>query len=140
MTLQRKPMAFDVDEVEVTTAEPDLFDTEPGLAHDVEIPWRLPPSPKEIRSTLTPGVALSFRPPASANGILGSLAIGTPGNFSYTSPTALYVDFNNGTLANVLNTTTNLTVYSNATIRISGQNGSAYNLVFPKKFTLSGDG
>ncbi|MEO8667677.1 MAG: TIGR01620 family protein [Bauldia sp.] len=36
MTLQRKPMAFDVDEVEVATAEPDLFGTEPGLAHELD--------------------------------------------------------------------------------------------------------
>jgi len=83
---------------------------------------------------------IMFRPAAAANGIVGSLAVGTPGNSSYTTPTALYLDFNNGTLANVLNLTTNVVVYSNASLRISGQNGAAYNLAFPKKLTLSGDG
>jgi alpha-glucosidase len=94
-----------------------------------------------IRSTLPAStISLGFRPTSSANSILGALSIGTPGNSSYSSPTALYVDFNTATLANVLNTTTNVTVYSNAMVRISGQNGSAYNLSFPKKFIISGDG
>jgi alpha-glucosidase len=93
-----------------------------------------------IRSTFSSGVALSLRPTAPAHAILGSLYIGTPGNASYATPTALYVDFNTSSLANVLNTTTNVTVYSNATVRLSGQNGSTYNLAFPKKFTISGDG
>jgi alpha-glucosidase len=104
-------------------------------------PSLIAPGGLSIRSTLTAStIALNFRPTSSANSILGSLSIGTPGNASYSSPTALYVDFNTATLANVLNTTTNVTVCSNATLRISGQNGSAYNLSFPKKFIISGDG
>jgi alpha-glucosidase len=93
-----------------------------------------------ISTTPNTSSGISFRCAAAANNIVGSLSLGTPGNASYTTPTALYVDFNNGALANVLNNTTNVTVYSNATLRVSGQNGSAYNLSFPKKITLSGDG
>jgi len=81
-----------------------------------------------------------FRAAAAANNISGTLSLGTPGNASYTAPNGLYVDFNNATLANVLNNTTNIIVYSNATLRVSGQNSPAYNLLFPKQITLSGDG
>ena len=89
---------------------------------------------------LTTNHAPFLRLAAANNNLVGSLAIGTPGNNSYATPTALYVDFNNGTPANMLNNTTNVTIYSNAMLRVSGQNGSAYNLAFPKQITLSGDG
>ena len=90
--------------------------------------------------TATANNGILCRPAAASNDLAGTLAIGTPGNASYATPTALYVDFNNATLANVLNHTTNIIIYSNATLRISGQNGSAYNLAFPRRITLSGDG
>ena len=89
--------------------------------------------------TASTNTGITFRPAAASNNI-SALSIGTPGNASYASPTALYVDFQNSTLANVLNNTTNVVVYSNATLRVSGQNSSAYNLSFPKQITLSGDG
>ena len=88
----------------------------------------------------TTNTAAFLRLAAASNNIVGSLTLGTPGNASYATPTGLYVDFNNGTVANLLRSTTNVTVCSNATFRISGQNGSAYNLAFPKRITLGGDG
>jgi alpha-glucosidase len=91
-----------------------------------------------VAATTNAGPFLRFA--AASNSLASSLSLGTPGNASYTTPTALYVDFNNGTLANVLRHTTNVTVFSNASLRISGQNGSAYNLAFPQRLTLSGDG
>jgi alpha-glucosidase len=91
-------------------------------------------------TTTNSSSGISLRPAAAANNIVGTLAVGTPGNASYTTPTGMYLDFNNASLANVLAATTNVVVYSNATLRVSGQNGSAYNLAFPKSITLSGDG
>jgi alpha-glucosidase len=81
-----------------------------------------------------------FRAAATSNALSDGVVIGAPGNASYATPTGLFVDFNNGTLANVLRHTTNVTVHSNATLRLSGQNGSAYNLIWPQRITLSGDG
>ena len=93
-----------------------------------------------ILCTFPTAVSINCRLANVSNNIAGGLAVGTPGNNSYTTPTALYVDFNNATLANTVNNTTNVTVYSNATFRISGQNGSAFNMNFPKQITISGDG
>lgn len=86
------------------------------------------------------GGGITFRPAASSNRITGTLSIGMPGNASYALSNAIFVDFNNGTLDNVLAGTTDIIVYSNATLRISGQNSPAYNLVYPKQITVSGDG
>jgi hypothetical protein len=91
-----------------------------------------------LGTTLNNGINLRLS--AASNNIVGSLTIGTPGNASYTTPTSLYLDFNNATLLNMVNNTTNITVYSNATLRISGQNSTAYNMAFPKTLTISGHG
>jgi autotransporter-associated beta strand protein len=93
-----------------------------------------------IASTLANPVGLNLRLSAVSNNLSGGLAIGTPGNNSYSTPTGLYVDFNNATIGNTVNNATNITVYSNATLRISGQNSSAFNMNFPKQMTISGDG
>ena len=82
----------------------------------------------------------------ATNYIVGSLAVGTPGNATYGGSTALYCDFNTPTdsaavgINFLLTGATNVTVYSNATFRISNQNGSQWNPAFPKNLTLSGDG
>jgi len=75
----------------------------------------------------------------------GNLRVGTPGNASYGVPTALYVDFNTPTgtdpYASIVNNLTNLTVYSNASFRISGHNsGSIGTIRWPQQITISGDG
>jgi autotransporter-associated beta strand protein len=93
-----------------------------------------------IISTLPNAAGINLRLANVSNNIPGGLAIGTPGNDSYASPTGLYLDFNNATLANTVNNLTNVTVYSNATLRISGQNSIAFNMNFPKQITISGDG
>jgi autotransporter-associated beta strand protein len=93
-----------------------------------------------IVSTFPTAVSINCRLANVSNNIPGGLAIGTPGNASYATPTGLYVDFNNATIANTVNNLTNVTVYSNATFRISGQNATAFNLNFPKQLTISGDG
>jgi alpha-glucosidase len=112
----------------------------PGGTHSVS-PTLVATNGLSIVSTTSNSTSgISFRAAAAANNIVGLLSIGTPGNASYSTPTGLYVDFNNGALANVLNNTTNVVIYSNATLRVSGQNTSPYNLAFPKRITLSGDG
>ena len=75
----------------------------------------------------------------------GSVLIGTPGNSTYGGTTALFCDFNTPTTTDpyvsILNNATNITVYSNATVRISNHNGGSATLVqWPKQFTLCGDG
>jgi len=84
------------------------------------------------------GVGLRLN--AATNNIVGSLAVGTPGNASYTTPTGLFVDINGTSLNPMVLNLTNVTVYSNASFRISGAN-SGYTLSpFPQQITLSGDG
>jgi alpha-glucosidase len=83
---------------------------------------------------------------SATNFITGSLALGTPGNAAYGAPTAVYVDFNTPIDSSavginyVLTGCTNITVYSNATFRMSAQNGSQWNPPWPKNITISGDG
>lgn len=79
------------------------------------------------------------------NFIAGDLVVGTPGNATYGGNTALYVDFNTPTTtdayASILNGATNLTIHSNAAVRISNHNsGSIATVQWPKKFTISGFG
>jgi hypothetical protein len=76
----------------------------------------------------------------SSNNLVGTPAIGTLGNVSYITHRAMYVDFKNCSLANVLNNTTSVIAYSSAMFRIPGQNNPANNLTFPKKITVSGSG
>lgn len=82
----------------------------------------------------------------ATNYIAGSLTIGTPGTAGYGGTSALFCDFNTPTdsaavgINFVLTGATNVTVYSNATLRISNQNGSQWNPAFPKNLTISGDG
>ena len=77
---------------------------------------------------------------AATNNIVGSLAVGTPGNASYTTPTGIMLDINGASLNPMVVNLTNVTVYSNASFRISGAN-SGYTLSpFPQQITLSGDG
>jgi autotransporter-associated beta strand protein len=76
---------------------------------------------------------------STSNYVVGSLSVGTPGNASYTSPTAMFVDVNNANGANALSATTNLTIYSNACILFRGPS-AAYTLNWPKAITVSGDG
>jgi autotransporter-associated beta strand protein len=95
-----------------------------------------------VQSTLTNANSINFR--MNATNSIGSLAVGTPGNTSYTT-NGLFVDINsavntsaalNGLVANL----TNVTVYSNATFRISGAN-VAYTLApNPMQITICGDG
>jgi putative membrane protein len=52
MTLQRKPMAFSPDEVEAAVAEPDMFDTVPDLANELDAlapPAAVPVVPRRRR-------------------------------------------------------------------------------------------
>lgn len=79
------------------------------------------------------------------NYISGSLSIGTPGNAVYGGTSALYCDFNTPTAADVYATlltgATNITVHSNATLRISNHNsGSAGVVQWPKRLTIGGFG
>jgi autotransporter-associated beta strand protein len=76
---------------------------------------------------------------------VGSLAVGTPGNATYGGSTALFCDFNDPNTSDLytslLNNLTNVTVYSNATFRVSNHNtGTAGNVLWPKQITISGDG
>jgi autotransporter-associated beta strand protein len=75
----------------------------------------------------------------------GQLYVGTPGNTTYGGTTALICDINTPTAADVYtscaNNLTNVTIYTNATFRISGHNSAPAGLVqWPKQITISGDG
>jgi len=98
------------------------------------------PNGLSVMAVTTNETSISLRLNAATNDIVGSLIVGTPGNASYTTPTGLYVDINGSSLNPMVLNLTNVTVYSNATLRISGAN-SGYTLSpFPQQITISGDG
>jgi len=75
----------------------------------------------------------------------GALYVGTPGNATYGGTTTVYCDLNTPTASDpyvaIANNLTNVTVYSNATFRISNHNsGTPANILWPKQITLSGFG
>jgi autotransporter-associated beta strand protein len=79
------------------------------------------------------------------NSIVGNLYVGTPGNAVYGGTGGLFCDMNTPTATDpylsIANNLTNVTVYSNATFRISNHNsGSPANIVWPKRITMSGFG
>jgi autotransporter-associated beta strand protein len=98
-----------------------------------------------VQSTLTNANSINLRFTATNN--IGTLAVGTPGNTSYTA-NGIWLDINspaaggsagmNAISANL----TNVIVYSNASFRISISGGnSVYSLSpNPQQITISGDG
>lgn len=76
----------------------------------------------------------------ATNYIPGTMEVGTPGNASYTSPTAIMAQINSSGLgAGALSGCNNLIIHTNAGLLMRGSSG-AFTLNWPKKFTVSGDG
>jgi autotransporter-associated beta strand protein len=76
----------------------------------------------------------------TTNYIVGSLEIGTAGNASYASPSAILAQFNSsGTGAGALTGCTNVIIHTNASLLLRGGSG-AFTMNWPKKFILRGDG
>jgi autotransporter-associated beta strand protein len=94
-----------------------------------------------VQSTLTNANSINFR--MNATNSIGSLAVGTPGNSSYTT-NGLWVDINSANSSTAINglfaNLTNVMVYSNATFRISGANVNYTLSPNPVQITISGDG
>src|ERR1035437_9543659 len=76
----------------------------------------------------------------TTNYIAGSLEIGTAGNASYTTPSAIMAQFNSsGIGADALTGCTNIVIHTNASLLLRGGSG-AFTLNWPKRFILRGDG
>jgi autotransporter-associated beta strand protein len=76
----------------------------------------------------------------TSNYIVGTMEVGTSGNASYTTPTAMQGQFNSaGIGANALNGCNTMIIHSNASVLFRGGSG-AFTLNWPKKFIVSGDG
>ena len=74
------------------------------------------------------------------NYFAGTMEVGTPGNASYTTPTAMMAQFNTaGIGSTALTGCTNFIIHTNAALLLRG-GSSAFTLNWPKNFIVSGDG